>query len=305
MIRFTKCQIAIAFLLVLVCVLMILCFSSSWGDNFLRLGRIDHNQLVSVVLRGRLGNQLFQISTAYAYARDNKLQFAINQNLVQKTVHEKTYLDTMFRWVPDTQVSTFQTYKEPQFGYQEVPYFQHNVQLYGYFQSWKYFHRYRDDILRLLHAHTSTTPDQIESFLQKHGSHTKVSLHVRRGDYVGNSFHISQELCYYTDAIEIIQSHIDDFTIVVFSDDIPWCKQTFGEAKIYDKITYVTEGDEENQMYFMSECQHHIIANSSYSWWGAYLNRNFENAIVVAPSLWFSDTSIDVSSIYFPNWYIL
>ncbi len=131
-----------------------------------------------------------------------------------------------------------------------------------------------------------------------------LSLHVRRGDYVSHEatgrFHGLMPLSYYREAVELVTERAGRAEIFVFSDDIDWCKREFTipECKLH-YVDHNSRGSED--MRLMSSCRHHILANSSFSWWGAWLNRDPEK-IVVAPTRWFRDLSIDTSDLLPESW---
>lgn len=113
----------------------------------------------------------------------------------------------------------------------------------------------------------------------------KVAIHVRRGDYVGNQFYVDLALSdYYQKAISYFP-HGTKF--MVFSDDIEYCKLYFYNEKNHTFL-FSEETDPVKSLNFMAGCKHQIIANSSFSWWAAYLNPN-PNKIVIAPKAWYSD----------------
>lgn len=108
----------------------------------------------------------------------------------------------------------------------------------------------------------------------------QVAIHVRRGDYVNNSFYVDlMETEYYEKAMELFP----DCDFLVFSDDITWCK----EQSIFLGCEFSEETDEVKDLNLMASCTGHIIANSSFSWWGAYLSPH--EGKVVAPKQWYSD----------------
>ncbi len=113
-----------------------------------------------------------------------------------------------------------------------------------------------------------------------------VSLHVRRGDYAGTP---GEGICteqYYIKAVKVIEEQVKDPYFFIFSDDIEYCKKLFGGMEMKYQIVDINHGDNNcYDIYLMSQCHHNIIANSSFSWWGAWLNAN-PNKIVVAPSRW-------------------
>lgn len=108
-----------------------------------------------------------------------------------------------------------------------------------------------------------------------------VAIHVRRGDYVGNPFYVDlMDTDYYNDAMKLF--HKEKF--MVFSDDIEWCKQ----QEIFEDCVFSELGEVED-MNKMASCKAHIIANSSFSWWGAWLCPNYPDNKVIAPEMWYTD----------------
>ena len=120
--------------------------------------------------------------------------------------------------------------------------------------------------------------------LERTKSANSVAIHIRRGDFVKNASHGICDINYYQNAIEIIKNKIPAPTLFVFSDDLPWVQQNL---KTELPIVYVSqlELDETEELMLMSQCQHQIIANSTFSWWGAWLNQNPEK-IIIAPKKW-------------------
>ena len=176
-----------------------------------------------------------------------------------------------------------------------------NVIVNGYWQSEKYFLKYEEQIRKDL-----TIKEELlkgtEEWLAKISKVNSVSIHVRRGDYIShkhaNYFHGVCSIDYYKEAVNLIARSNSDIELFVFSDDIEWCKQNL---KFEYPIFYVETKSAYKDLYLMQNCKHNIIANSSFSWWGAWLNRN--NAkIVVAPKNWFANDSINTSDLYPEKW---
>lgn len=156
------------------------------------------------------------------------------------------------------------------------------IYLHGYFQKEHYFSNIKQLLLQELQInYTPLRKLQLPS--------QAVSVHVRRGDYVSlpaaASHHGTCSVEYYLNAMELMKSKLEQPHFIFFSDDIPWCKTTFGHLEHVQFMESIPGMRESEDMMWMSKCQHHIIANSSYSWWGAWLN-TFENKIVVAPAKW-------------------
>ena len=165
-----------------------------------------------------------------------------------------------------------------------------DVYLDGHWQNEKYFADIRNKLL------TELTPKQLSTYTQKLAGEIKgensVAIHVRRGDYISNKhankFHGVMEADYYQEALEQIAKQVGKVRCYVFSDDIAWCKDSL---TLDSSAVYVTGNGPERgceDIYLMQQCSHDVIANSSFSWWGAWLNNN-PGKIVVAPKNWFRD----------------
>jgi len=195
------------------------------------------------------------------------------------------------------------------------PHFQHwtgisgvpkDAYLIGYWQSEKYF-KPIEKIIRVDFTFKQPMLDMNQRIAQEIDQSNAISLHVRRGDYVQNSNTLATHgvcsLDYYQAAIQYIAERVVRPNFFVFSDDIAWVKDNL---KIYFTCRYVdhNQGTESyNDMRLMSLCQHHIIANSSFSWWGAWLNPNQEK-IVIAPKKWFANGN-DVCDLISEDWVTL
>jgi hypothetical protein len=138
-----------------------------------------------------------------------------------------------------------------------------------------------------------------EMLLQKYGDILNLetcSLHVRRGNYVERQqYHPLQTVEYYTKSIETIGK---DKHYLIFSDDIQWCKENLS---FIENKTFVEGNKDYEDLYLMSFCKDNIIANSSFSWWGAWLNKN-NNKRVIYPSVWFGNNGQITDGIGCVNW---
>ncbi len=160
----------------------------------------------------------------------------------------------------------------------------------GYFQSERFFLSYREKLLPLLEPKYEYS-EEIKMLMKKITQEESVSLHIRRGDYV--FLGISMELDYYYKAIEYLADVVEKkFKIYVFSDDINWARENLKLSE-YDMefIHLENETADVDEMMLMSKCKNNIIANSTYSWWGAWLNQN-KGKIVIAPNIAFNNTNI-------------
>lgn len=176
-----------------------------------------------------------------------------------------------------------------------------NVYLEGYWQTEKYFVEIAD-IIRAEFTLKAEYNNLNQELLQKIAAYNSVSLHIRRGDYVSsqstNEYHGVCSLDYYRQAVDLIAAKFPDPVIFVFSDDLEWCE---ANLKIDWPIVFVSGNKNYEDLIMMSRCKHNIIANSSFSWWGAWLNNNPEK-MVVAPKRWFAETSVDTSDIVPSTW---
>ena len=177
-----------------------------------------------------------------------------------------------------------------------------NIYLDGWFTSEKYFMSIRDQLLKDFKYKQKMSPEN-KKIIDKILSTNSVSLHVRRGDYISNKgaskWHGTSNIEYYKDAIDLAESKIVNPIFYIFSDDISWCKKNI---KIQTEHHYI-EGNKKgaDDMRLMMQCKNNIIANSTFSWWGAWLN-NDVNKLVIAPKKWLEDSSVDTSDIIPEGW---
>lgn len=257
---------------------------------------------VSIKLMGGLGNMLFQIATAQAVSfRDNKKLVCGTDDMIVVHKPYSEYTDTIFRKILfSNRIDSFITITENHFNYSEIERVDGNIKLQGYFQSEKYFIDYKKEILNLFEIDDVTK----KYLFEKYGEIPKkdtCSIHVRRGDYLQlQNHHPVLSIDYYREAIELIGK---EKKFYIFSDDVQWCEENFN---FLENKEIVTNNLDYQDLYFMSMCEHNIIANSSFSWWGAWMNEN-ENKKVICPSKWFGSnySYFDTSDLYCKNWILL
>ena len=174
-----------------------------------------------------------------------------------------------------------------------------NVDLYGYFQSEKYFKHIENDI-RKDFSFSKEILDYCSEFIKQIDSSGEIiSLHVRRGDYLDlQSFHPTPSLEYYSSAL----NKFPELPVLIFSDDTDWC--LVQELFDSDRFLLSQSNTADFDMCLMSMCKYHIIANSSFSWWGAWLSGSKN---VIAPQNWFGSSlpDHDTQDLYLPEWQIL
>lgn len=156
-----------------------------------------------------------------------------------------------------------------------------SCRLKGYWQCEKYFKEYRDDIIKMLMPNYDTT-DSFNSLLDKIKASNSISVHVRRGDYVALGICLGD--VYYKAAIRMMNEKVENPVFYVFSDDIEYAKGLFEDIDTAEIqfVNYDARNATIEDFLLMKSCQHNIVANSSYSWWGAWANEN-EEKIVVCP----------------------
>lgn len=199
-------------------------------------------------------------------------------------------------------------YKEDQWWTYEAEVFNvsSNVYLDGYWQHYKYFQNIHPLIIKELTVKESYTPAVNKLIGETKQNAASVSIHIRRGDYITDrkAYELMGLLPpeYYYKAIEYINSKLRDPAFYVFSDDLDWVKDNL---KLHGSINYVDMeegGTDYIELDVMSKCNHNIIANSSFSWWAAFLNQN-PDKIVIAPDKWVLPKEINKRvELQFPTW---
>lgn len=287
--------------------------------------------VISNILGG-LGNQMFQyaVGRALAHRRGDELkldisefesytlrQFELDVFNVKAAIASPSEIERLKYQKPALalRILSYIFRKDSAYGrhyYREKFYqfdpdvltLQGDVYLFGYWQTEKYFSDYEQGLRQ---EFTLKTPLSRESEYFKNqilAEEHAVALHIRRGDYVTNattnSYHGLCSLEYYKEAVTYIEQHVTSPHFFIFSDDLAWAKE---HLDFIGEVTFVELSDapDHEEMYLMSQCHHNIIANSSFSWWGAWLNEN-RKKIVIAPKQWFTDASINTDDLISEGW---
>jgi hypothetical protein len=251
---------------------------------------------------GRLANQMFQYASLKGIATHRGFDFCIppkeifgsKDPMVNKDLNLYDIFDLHNRnEVGLTQNKILQermhTFDEELFN--NCP---DNIDLFGYYQTDKYFNHIEDEI-RSDFSFKLELYDKCLEFITSLNSKV-ISLHIRRGDYVVNPNHPVQSVEYYQKALELLPNNI---SVLVFSDDCEWCnKQSLFKD---DRFMIAEESSVDADLCMMSMCHYHVIANSSFSWWGAWLANSQQ---IIAPKNWFGGQCIDkdVKDMKFGNW---
>lgn len=230
---------------------------------------------------GRLGNQLFQVASTIGISKNN------NHKYIFPHWKYSCYFQNIL-----VQDSIFEINKESWtvLNYESSPIFNQiklentgNFNLRGYFQSEKYFIDHKDLITEVLTPKEKILNTLKEKYIEITNGKKTCSLHVRRGDYLKFSdyYNLLTPDNYYNQSID----QFDNETLfLIFSDDLEWCKNTFKG----DRFVFVENDKDIKDLFFMSLCDNNIIANSSFSWWAAWLNNNKDKK-VIAPEKWFGE----------------
>ena len=253
---------------------------------------------------GRLANQMFQYASLKGVARNRGYDFSIPPQQVfgqHDTLVRSSELN-IYNVFDNIKNNNIQVARNPmlqerthEFDKELFRSCPDNVDFFVYYQSPKYFEHIKDEI-----KNDFRFSDEVESICNEmyesiNGKEI-VSLHIRRTDYIVNNNHPLQPMSYYEKALKLFDKNIQ---ILVFSDDPAWCQE---QELFADDSIMISEGnDADVDMCLMSKCNYHIIANSSFSWWGAWLGNSEK---VVAPSNWFADSCADksVKDMVFGDW---
>lgn len=273
--------------------------------------------MITVLLSGGLGNQMFQYAAAKAlamrlntplyfdsYTLDKKTQatkrnleldiFDIRiekRNTIKGKLLNKIFpyaqkhrkLFSLFGFFTDTAAILYQPSFEQLKG---------NITMLGNFQNEQYFKSIKDDLRRDFTIKKPLTGQNLD-LADKIKRTNSIAIHIRRGDYITNKGaamnFVTCDKVYYANAIDRITKAVSNPELFIFSEDFEWIKENlnFGNYPV-TFIDWNKNKDSYIDMQLMSLCKHNIIANSSFSWWGAWLNTNVDK-IVVAPARWFHD----------------
>lgn len=257
-----------------------------------------------VIIDGGLGNQLFMIFTCISKAIDERRDFSIFPNINNNRGYYFTsiFKSLLFKVAPN--IPSNEIYKEPFFAYQQIP--DNSKVILGYFQSPKYFHHNRNNIMNLLGFNNFKTRFNL--------GFKAIAIHFRFGDmsYLQGNHAILKKEYYIKALINLIKKiNKDDYRFIIFgekNDDeiINDYLKTFNKyfdinfEKFYDIYQGLNDWKE---LFYMSSCEHFIIANSTYSWFGAYLSNNPQKTII-CPTEWFgiNNQKNSIEDLFMEDW---
>ena len=256
---------------------------------------------------GQLGNQMFQYAALKGIARNRGLDFTLPnhseaiQDSLGNTLRIELFEPFNIKSNNYGLLETNEYVQEAHFHFDEDLYNNcpDNCSLFGYFQSPKYFLNIREEIIKDFKFKKQIIYE-CKSILKQFDN--PIALHIRRGDFLINSAnHHNLPMSYYENALDCFD---EDRQVVIFSDDPEWCF----EQKLFsdDRFLVSQSNSSYHDLYLMTQCADFIIANSTYSWWGAWLCMNpFKD--VIYPNRWFGPNNANKSTIdLFPrSWRIL
>jgi len=280
--------------------------------------------MITCNLMGGLGNQLFQIFTVistcirynvdFIFPYSDTLKIGVERptywnsffkNIKRYTANSENYNSNVFI---NDMLYKFQVYHERSFNYREIPKID-NIMLNGYFQSYKYFHDVQYQVFELIGIREMQS-EIFNEYPELLNEKNTISMHFRLGDYkVKQDCHPILPYEYYEKTLEMIQSdELSKYRILYFceKEDNEYVNSIIDRLKLKFQVKEFIKVDDTvadwKQMLIMSCCKINIIANSSYSWWGAYFNIN-HGKVVFYPSIWFGPSiQNDVSDMYPPEW---
>lgn len=283
--------------------------------------------MIKVRLQGGLGNQMFQYAAARALSLDlkqeslildtnyyviskKKKSLTLNNCTLSPSATFKDCKDNPFYYLASGMSRlwpkfTYALYLK--FGiafwntslYKELPKNKENLYLFGYWQSDRYFNKYKDLIIRELKMKTLPSKKNLD-LIHKMGEENSCCIHIRRGDYVKLNW-VMCDNAYYQKGMEIVATKVENPKFYIFSDDIEWVKK---EIKFTEPVTYIDWKNEDfRELELMYSCKHFVMSNSSFSWWAQYIS-NTKDSVIIAPKQWFSDYEEGNKDlkIYLDNW---
>lgn len=258
-------------------------------NNYQGGGIISKDKNILNIYHTGLGNNLFEISNLLVWCWTHNYKYSIpDLNLLYQKIPEYPK-DTIYRNLP-------------------TKYYDNMISINSGAKNCTYFHKYRNKLLSIFSIDPKSYQFLNQQYLSKFKNKILVSMHIRRGDFVfiaktwNPNYIIKKE--YYDKAYQLIKQKLNcNFELLIFSDDIPWCRQylKYPNAHYINNIDYL-------DLWLMSLCNHNIICSSTFSWWGAYLNSNFGNNIVICPrkSVFKEKKNLDIlNKEYYPSYWII
>jgi hypothetical protein len=276
--------------------------------------------MIMIRFNGGLGNQMFQYAAGLALAEKFNTGLVADLGDYSETGHP-FMLDKFRVNLKSAEIRDYACFEpksglagmysrlfvkprivsEPSFSYNKeiMKAAGRNTYLFGYWQCQSYFSHIRKHILNDFLPVNTPQKNTIEILNKIKSSANTVSLHIRRGDYISNpktnTFHGTCSIEYYKQATALISERLEEPNYFVFSDDIAWAIQNIKPSNRVHYVQHTTVETAWEDLIMMKQCNHNIIANSSFSWWGAWLSEN-PDKIVIAPKQWFANEEMNAQT---------
>ncbi|MDT8387665.1 MAG: alpha-1,2-fucosyltransferase [Thiogranum sp.] len=284
---------------------------------------LDRAELIISSLNGGMGNQMFQYAAGrcLAYRTNQQLKLDLRPLLrygsrdyalghfciADDSVATRLELSgfairaKLRKWLGTAPIMI----KESGFGFDpELLRCRGNVRIEGYWQSPRYFNEIEAIIRREFGFRDSPAGSNVE-LASRISAHNSISVHLRCGDYINDpktcAHHGNCSMDYYTTAMGLMNKQIPDAHFYIFSDEPDWARVHLSPDHPHTYISHNGLDHAHEDMRLMSLCRHHIIANSSFSWWAAWLNSHPERQ-VIAPKQWFNSPDRDTSDLIPADW---
>lgn len=278
--------------------------------------------MITIKYSGGLGNQIFQYIFGITKAKELSTSVDFDMSFFKKNPNRPYQMDIfgiepipnkdfripiywkLRKFIKKDCFIGLNIYRETSFLYEEKSeQITDNTFIEGFFQSAKYFN---ENEARNILTFKKEGSKKTQEIMEKMKSENSVSIHIRRGDYVQKarykSLYNQLTLEHYARAIELIKEKVENPTFYIFSDDPSWVEENL-KVENATYISHNSGNDSWQDLMLMARAKHNIIANSSFSYWGAMLNGN-ENKIVIAPEIWFTENKPEqlTKDIYPENW---
>ena len=283
--------------------------------------------MIVVRITGGLGNQMFQYALGRRLAEERNCRLLLDITHLDRDPHRRYRLD---RYQTRAEIASNEVISR--FTSQDPRYLRHrrlralgplswhdrvlveqkeftfdknvisergNLYLIGYWQQEKYFEPISNLLRREFRPASAVSPLSAEIADQMRKADS-ISLHVRHGDY-SSDYHGILAVDYYRAAFDRLKESVSRPQLFIFSDDPDWVEENLRFDCERTIVRHNGEEREYEDLWLMTRCRHHIIANSSFSWWGAWLSQS-ENKIVIAPARWMQLATMDTSQVIPPDW---
>ncbi|MDO8482547.1 MAG: alpha-1,2-fucosyltransferase [bacterium] len=282
--------------------------------------------MIIVKLEGGLGNQMFQYALGRSLSLQHKTLLKFDSSYLKSTNQSGRFLEinafqikleeatkeeiALYRGILPKILDKLKKESQRKYILEKSYVFDPSIAerndgyFEGHWNSEKYFREYESVIRQDFQLKNPLSPKALEARQEITKSKNAVSIHIRRGDYVSikkiADVHGALPVSYYETACDKIIESNSDSQFFISSDDIEWAKENFPK-KYYATFLSSPEIPNAEEMVLMSNCKHHILANSTFSWWGAWLNQN-PNKIVITPKQWFVDPNRVMKDLIPSSW---